>query len=71
MSWDDPDDDYQYHALNQAPRGPRTPVCRGCREFVTGQPVEWNGWSWCAGCVPEHVVIGREQASRDDVAVGK
>lgn len=67
----DPDDDYAYDRTNQPPRGERTPVCRGCREFVTGVPVEWNGWQWDADCVPAHVTEGREQEARDNERAGK
>lgn len=61
----DPDDDYAYDRTNQPSRD-MTPVCRGCREFVSGTPVEFNGWDWCADCLPLSVVAGREQEARAD-----
>jgi len=46
--------------------------CRACRELIEpGTEHEFNEWFYHSRCLPLSVVEGREQASRDDVAVNK
>ena len=48
------------------------PACHHCRDLITpGKEIEFNGWQWCANCVPLHVLEGREQEARDNERLGK
>ena len=47
-------------------------ACRHCKDLIIpGKEIEWNGWMWCAYCVPMHVLAGREEEARANEAQNK